>query len=306
MLRFRLLSAAALIGIVAATVWLDLTSPYNFGRPGIWMVPFGVAFLALAVEEFRGLVAPLAMLSRIVLHVGTQAILLPTFVPAFYLPYPESCSIGRLGFPLVGLAAATIFAFVTEMRRYEGPGKSIQRIALASLCFAFLGVPFAFFVLLRLFHENVWGMTALVSLILVTKAADSGAYFTGRFFGRTKMAPILSPKKTWEGAVGGLVAAALASWAFFSIAAPGLLTESQISGGELWWPRCLAYGVILGIAGMTGDLAESLLKRDLGAKDSGRGLPGMGGVLDVVDSPLGAAPVAYLCWALGLLGPLAD
>jgi phosphatidate cytidylyltransferase len=304
LLRFRLLSAAALIGIVAATVWLDLT--YNFGRSGIWMVPFGVAFLALAVEEFRGLVAPLATLSRFVLHAGTQAILLPTFVPAFYQPYPETCSIGRLGFPLVGLAAATLFAFVAEMRRFEGPGKSTLRVALAAFCFAILGVPFAFFVLLRLFHENAWGMTALVSLILVVKAADSGAYFTGRFFGRTKMAPVLSPKKTWEGAAGGLVAGALSSWAFFAIVAPLLLTESQIGGGELWWLRCLAYGVALAIAGLIGDLAESLVKRDLGAKDSGRGLPGMGGVWDVIDSTLGAAPVAYLCWALGLIGPLVD
>lgn len=304
MLRFRLLSAAALIGIVAATVWLDLA--YNFGRPGIWMVPFGIAFLALAVEEFRRLVAPLAKLSRFVLHAGTQAILLPTFAPAFYLPYPETCSIGRLGFPLVGLAAATFFAFVTEMRRFEGPGKSTLRVALSALCFAVLGVPFAFFVLLRLFHENAWGMMALVSLILVVKAADSGAYFTGRFFGRTKMAPVLSPKKTWEGAAGGVAAGALSSWAFFAIAAPFLLTESQISGGELQWLRCLAYGVVLAVAGLIGDLAESLIKRDLGSKDSGRGLPGMGGVWDVIDSPLGAAPVAYLCWALGLIGPLVE
>ena len=306
MLRFRLLSAAALIGIVAATVWLDMTSPYNWGRPGIWMVPFGVGFLTLAVEEVRGLIASLATVPRIVLHGGTQAILLPTFLPAFYLPYPENCSVGRLGFPLVGLAVAMIFAFVVEMRRYEVPGKSTLRVALAALCFAFLGVPFAFFVLLRLFHENAWGMAALVSLILVTKAADSGAYFTGRFLGRTKMAPVLSPKKTWEGAAGGLVAGALASWGFFALAAPMLLTESQINGGELWWPRTLAYGILLAIAGMIGDLAESLVKRDLGAKDSGRGLPGMGGVLDVIDSPLGAAPVAYLCWALGLLGPLVN
>lgn len=306
MLRFRLLSAAALIGVVVTLVWLDLTSPYNLGRPGIWMVPLAIAFLALAVEEFRGLIAPLATLPRIVLHGGTQAILLPTFVPAFYLPYPETCSIGRLGFPLVGLALATMFAFVVEMRGYQGPGRSTQRVALVALCFAFLGVPFAFFVLLRLFQGNAWGMTALVSLLIVVKSADTGAYFTGRFFGRTKMAPVLSPKKTWEGAAGGLIAGALGSWAYFALAAPILLTESQIGGSELWWPLCLAYGALLALAGMVGDLAESMIKRDVGAKDSGRGLPGMGGVLDVVDSPLAAAPVAYLCWALGLLGPLAE
>jgi phosphatidate cytidylyltransferase len=120
------------------------------------------------------------------------------------------------------------------------------------------------------------------------------------------MAPVLSPKKTWEGAAGGLIAGALGSWAFFAVATQVLLTESQVSGGELWWPRCLAYGSVLAVVGLVGDLAESLLKRDVGAKDSGRGLPGLGGVLDVIDSPLAAAPVAYLCWALGLLGPLVD
>lgn len=304
MLRLRLPSAAALIAILFALVWLDLTAPYNAGRPGIWMIPLAVGFLALAVEEFRNLIAPLAKLPRAVLHGGTQAILLPTFVPALYLPYPETCSIGRLGFPLVGLALATLLAFVVEMRQYQGPGRSIQRVALSTLGFAFLGVPFAFFVLLRLFHANAWGMTALLSLIVVVKCADAGAYFTGRFLGRTKMAPVLSPKKTWEGAAGGLIAGALSAWAFFAWAAPLLLTDDQIRDSELGWLRCLAFGLVVAVAGVVGDLAESLIKRDVGAKDSGRGLPGLGGVLDVIDSPLAAAPVAYLCWALGLLGPL--
>ena len=191
------------------------------------------------------------------------------------------------------------------MRIYDKPGRATQRIALTSLAFAFLGVPFAFFALLRLFHDNATGMIALLSMLVVVKMSDTGAYFVGRFFGRTRMTPILSPKKTWEGAIGGIVVAALSSCAFFAFAAPLMLPENQANANAFWWPATLAYGALLAIAGIVGDLAESLIKRDLGAKDSGRGLPGMGGVLDVLDSPLAAAPIAYLCWAGGLIGPQA-
>jgi len=136
------------------------------------------------------------------------------------------------------------------------------------------------------------------SLVIVVKMGDIGAYTCGRLVGRHKMTPTLSPGKTWEGAVGGMVFACLGSYLALEWLAPALTgAASRLPWG--WLP----YGVIVGIAGMVGDLAESLLKRDVGCKDSSTWMPGFGGVLDLLDSVLFAAPVAYLCWALGLVGP---
>jgi phosphatidate cytidylyltransferase len=118
------------------------------------------------------------------------------------------------------------------------------------------------------------------------KCGDIGAYAVGRLFGRTKLAPVLSPGKTIEGSLGGLAFACAA--AYFTFWAMADSTPKR------WgW---LAYGLLVGTAGMLGDLAESLLKRDAGRKDSSTWMPGFGGVLDILDSVLLAAPVAYLCW----------
>jgi phosphatidate cytidylyltransferase len=130
--------------------------------------------------------------------------------------------------------------------------------------------------------------------------ADTGAYFFGRAFGRHKMTPLLSPGKTWEGAAGGILTACAASWACFHWFGPWLVQSQYVEPPVI---ASLLYGLILAAAGMHGDLAESLLKRDMQRKDSSTWLPGLGGVLDIVDSVLVAAPCAYLCWVLGLVGP---
>jgi phosphatidate cytidylyltransferase len=131
---------------------------------------------------------------------------------------------------------------------------------------------------------NFDGSTAALALaIFVPKFCDIGAYFTGRFLGRNRMSPILSPKKTWEGAVGGVLAGALVAVAIDRVAGP--VTSS-------WWSAA-ALGLALAIAGILGDLAESLIKRDAMRKDASQVMPGFGGVLDVIDSILFAAPVTY-------------
>jgi len=159
---------------------------------------------------------------------------------------------------------------------------------------------FSFVALLRLHKSNEWGLLALISVLAITKMADTGAYFFGRAFGRHKMTPILSPGKTWEGAAGGILAACAASWACFHWFGPWLVQSQYVEPPVI---ASLLYGLILAAAGMHGDLAESLLKRDMQQKDSSTWLPGLGGVLDIVDSVLVAAPCAYLCWVLGLVGP---
>jgi phosphatidate cytidylyltransferase len=103
-----------------------------------------------------------------------------------------------------------------------------------------------------------------------------------------------------EGAVGGIIFAAIASVVFFYGLVPLIVGEGARAPN--WW-GCLIYGVVIGLAGIIGDLSESLLKRDMERKDSSRWLPGLGGVLDILDSVLMAAPPAYLCWVAGLVGP---
>lgn len=189
---------------------------------------------------------------------------------------------------LVGVA--TMAAFLVEMARFQEPGESLVRIAVAVLIAGYLGVLPCFLVQLRwlpdtgIAHSVNPGVIALALAIFVPKCCDIGAYFVGRFFGRHRMSPVLSPKKTWEGAVGGLAAAVGAAIGINRIA-PVLHSLGAV----------ISLGLALGIAGMLGDLAESLLKRDCRQKDASQAVPGFGGVLDVVDSILFAAPVAY-CW----------
>lgn len=136
---------------------------------------------------------------------------------------------------------------------------------------------------LRDFAGPVSGLTWLLTAIVITIAADTGAYFTGRAFGRHLLAPQVSPKKTVEGLIGGLVAVAIVG----GIAAPLAL--------HLPWWQGAGIGLIGGLAAVLGDLLESAVKRRLGVKDSSALIPGHGGVLDRIDSLLFALPAITAC-----------
>jgi phosphatidate cytidylyltransferase len=156
--------------------------------------------------------------------------------------------------------------------------------------------------------EANWGIAAIVTFIVVTKASDTGAYFTGKAIGRHKLIPRLSPGKTWEGVVGGvglsvLVSYACFRWFFPLIVGFGESGDDPSPGFAPWWGP-LVFGGCCATAGTVGDLAESYIKRVSGVKDSGNLLPGMGGVWDVTDSLIGAAVPAFLCFAAGVAGPV--
>jgi phosphatidate cytidylyltransferase len=138
-------------------------------------------------------------------------------------------------------------------------------------------------------------------LIIVVKMGDTGAYTVGRLVGRHKLCARLSPGKTIEGAAGAVVFAVLGSWLTFAWLVPWISATGVAQGADTGW-GWLPFGLLVGTAGGLGDLAESLLKRDAGRKDSSTWMPGFGGVLDLLDSILLAAPVAYVCWASGLVG----
>jgi phosphatidate cytidylyltransferase len=202
---------------------------------------------------------------------------------------------------LLNIGVPVLVIFIAEMCRYQKPGGSTANVAAGILALVYVGMLLRLAVSLRL----GWGMGALASWIIVVKMGDIGAYTVGRLVGRHKMAPAISPGKTIEGAAGALLFACLASWATFSwLAMPEfrwLVPPESIEGPSPWW-GWLAFGLLMGVTGMVGDLAESLLKRDVGRKDSSDWLPGFGGVLDILDSLLLSAPFACFCWASGLVG----
>jgi len=194
--------------------------------------------------------------------------------------------------------------------------------ALASISGTFFGVFYVGWLMshavpLRMFYDSAltrWDAADLVTVELAPGAGifffvytltvlincDAGAYFAGRAYGRHKMAPEVSPGKTWEGAVGGVIWGTIAGAickALFDFFWPSL-------SASLSWNAIVPFGIVLAMVGIVGDLVESLLKRDAKLKDTGQLLPGMGGVLDRIDSPLLGIPVmhymllGYFWWQL--------
>jgi phosphatidate cytidylyltransferase len=204
-----------------------------------------------------------------------------------------------------------LVAVFGEMRRFADTqqsgahGKHLTQLAASAFSVLYVGGLLGFLIQLRLLpvggDVSRGGMVAMLSMILVVKATDIGAFTAGHLWGRHKLAPKLSPGKTWEGVIGGLALAVLWAWLSLGPIAGRMGIESKLTGTS-WIVATIGYGLVVGVAGIFGDLAESLLKRDAGVKDSSSWLPGFGGVLDLLDSLLVAAPVAYWFWVSGLLG----
>ncbi|MBK5259170.1 MAG: phosphatidate cytidylyltransferase [Thermoanaerobaculia bacterium] len=140
--------------------------------------------------------------------------------------------------------------------------------------------------LIRLRNDFPEGPKLVFFLLLVVWLGDAGAYYTGRKFGKTKLAPRISPKKTVEGLIGGLIASAIAAAVIHLTFFPDFPLLAAI-----------IVGIFLSLAGVVGDLAESMWKRSAAVKDSGTLIPGHGGFLDRFDSILFTAPILYVYWA---------
>lgn len=192
------------------------------------------------------------------------------------------------------MAAVVLAVFLRQILQKQ---KKQPMLAMAGTLFGILYGGFLLHFMLRLaftWHTGnglgpvePTGRILLLYLVLVVKSSDVGAYFTGRFLGRHKMAPVLSPNKTWEGCVGGVLFSLLVSVVFRWIA--GGTFGSLVCG----WGDAVVLGLLLPVTAIIGDLFESMLKRASGVKDSGRFIPGMGGILDVLDSLLFGSPVLY-------------
>jgi phosphatidate cytidylyltransferase len=310
------------------------------GLPGAFLMPILLAATLLATREVLGLaraagIRPAAW----PIYAGNLLLVVAQWAPEAIL-YVFHAIQARKGLafdyydfiytaihsPLWALALGVLMVFMAEMRRFKAPGGALANIAVGVFCLNYIGLMCTFAVQIRI----QWGVGALAAWILTVKMGDIGAYTVGRLFGKNKMSPTISPGKTVEGALGALLFALLGSWIgfhgipgiriplfgwidFHGISLPWITGGTPFNGIVQLAPPYLetlpgtpngwiVFGLLMGAAGMFGDLAESLLKRDVGVKDSSTWMPGFGGVLDILDSLLLTAPVAWLCWLIGIVG----
>jgi len=191
-------------------------------------------------------------------------------------------------------ALLTILLFLRELGRNTPDRPTAEAIAFT--LFGVIYIPWLFLFMAKLLymtprdlHGFATGQYLVLFVIAVTKFTDVGAFLCGSLFGRTPFFPKISPKKTWEGIGGALVLAVLVGIGIFHFLGHHLPHFS--------FALICALSLLFGIAGIAGDLAESMLKRSLETKDSGRALPGIGGGLDLIDSLLFTLPLAYFIFA---------
>jgi len=186
-----------------------------------------------------------------------------------------------------GVLLVTMGSFCLRLRFPIEGDASVKAVSLALLGFVYVPVLFGGFIIrLALYPQEVSsGFWLILLVVVVAKFTDMGAYLVGTLMGKHKAIPHISPAKSWEGYIGSLFFAIGGSFAVHALSGDGL--------SWLSWPHVLGLALVVAIAAMVGDLAESILKRSLQVKDSGQILPGIGGVLDLIDSLCFALPAAF-------------
>jgi phosphatidate cytidylyltransferase len=251
----RIVVAAMLLPVVLGVVWLG----------GWWLFGLVVAGGLLALHELYAMARSL----RPIVLAGYAGLVLALL----------GAQLGGTTWLLAGtlgtLVVALLVFFVSSARQ-----NAVAGFAVTLLGVVWVGGGLAFFMLVRDIPDD--GRLLVFTILLTVFADDTAAFFVGRAIGRHRLAPAISPGKSWEGFVGGTCAAVAV--AFFA-----LYEQNVVTTGE-----SLVLGLVIALAATMGDLFESAVKRDLGVKDSGSLLAGHGGVLDRVDSLLWAGPAAYV------------
>ena len=215
---------------------------------------------------------------------------MPLVVHAQHLGYTRQLA-NPLGVLLVLGVIGSLLIFAVAIWSRGVAGHPLGAAAVTVFGVIYTGATLSYGYLLR-YHDYAVGAAAGTALmmfpVLLTWAQDTGAYAVGRTMGRHKLIPAISPGKTVEGAIGGVLITVLASWVYVRFL---LVPYAQLGlrPGDI-----VVFGVLISVAAQVGDLAESLIKREAGVKDSSRIIPGHGGILDRFDSLLFVLPVAYL------------
>jgi phosphatidate cytidylyltransferase len=300
LLKWRLILGAVFIAALGGLCWLDATP----ARPGVVLLGLALVVAALAAGEMRRIYARRGVvLASSSVYMGSLLPVIVSGVPVIFPGVSLNPTVGYLGWLAFGLCFGLMATFAGEMRRYDAPGHSIVNVAHAALSVLYIGGLVGMLVQLRIVHapNSVagWrGLYPLLATIATVKLSDIGQYAVGRTIGRHKLAPLISPGKTWEGAVGGIGLATLIAAALINAINEHVHGVRPAHFLVIW-----AFALTVAVAGLLGDLAESLLKRDAGVKDSSDWMPGFGGVLDLLDSILFAGPVAYMWWVVGVVAP---
>lgn len=302
-LASRTATSVGLLLSFSTLAWADATG-FLGGLPAWWLLPILIVLAVGGVDELvalyrkKGLDLPGGLLRAgvvatfVAVAVGTQAMVAET---------GSTAPVAAMSWAALAATAGVAMLFGRAIAGGRDDDLALERLSAGVLILTYLGLPMAFMVGLRLVAiESLGpeqtgaghlGIMPLLSLLAVVKFGDVAAYLVGASVGRLPLAPRLSPGKTWEGAVGSLAGSLVASW-FVLVALQGtsFAVTTQPLGG---W---IGFGLLVGLAGIAGDLAESLIKRELDTKDSGHMLGGLGGVLDLIDSLLFASPVAWILW----------
>jgi phosphatidate cytidylyltransferase len=264
-----------LIAVVVLDGWLDgsITAAENDDRP-IQATVFCLLIVVLAIPAQLEL-AKLAAAKNLVIFTPITIVSSVLFAANGYLL--QFFDIRRDIF-IVFLAAFVLFALLLYQYSFYKTSAVLANCGASYFSVLYLGLLSSFCMEIRL----EYGLWTLLMFVFVVKSADIGAYMIGSNCGRHKFSPQVSPGKTWEGMAGAV--------AFAVIVAVGFALACDIM--PVW--LAVAYGACLAFIGQIGDLAESMIKRDAEQKDSANKVPGFGGVLDILDSPLVTAPFAYL------------
>ena len=263
MLARRIASSVVLIGLCAAALML---------RP-----VFAVTVLAVTV---LGLYEFFTMLEKKGISIFKYfGIGMGVIIPASILFHFELTK----GWELLFIVVAFLFLIIMQFKRRENHG-AVVGISTTIFGILYIAWFFSFLIKIRFLHGGAGLVTAV---LLITKLGDIGGYLIGSRFGKTPLIPRISPKKSVEGALGGLL---------FSIG--GALISKPLMPDSFSFFHLALVGVCMGVLAQLGDLSESLMKRDCGIKDSAALIPGFGGILDIIDSLLFTAPVFYFYMTL--------
>ena len=281
-MRKRIIVGILIVGAMSSALVADLfLAPWY---PFLLLICVSGGFLATRelLELFKSHdLTP----SKNLLMLAVSAILISNWIPHSNLLPPAYHSWQITG----GIAIAFyVLLILIEMFQFRSPGVSTNNLSLSAFIIVNLGLLPSFLIQLRWIGSEInpyIGLYCLGITITVTKCCDIGAYFTGKLFGRHLMTPLLSPKKTWEGFVGGIL---------FSAGIAFLWTKIFPNTPLCCTLASIAFGVIIGLGGVFADLVESLIKRDLSTKDASQVIPGFGGILDLLDSLLLIGPIAWL------------
>ena len=270
MLKQRIITALVLVALLL----LAMTVGRPFGFP-----VFALAMVGIVMGEWLML-----------LRLSKQTSVVVACMMMFVLWVIDSTTMAHIVSLTTWIASASAWAVLAVTLFATGRFPSSERWRLAYACLALLLPSACWFALVAAYRD---GLVFLISILAIVWAADIAAYFAGRAFGKRKLAPAISPGKTWAGAIGGALATLVLAVVGAYVPALG---DSFFAVLERRWSLVvmLAVTLLLCVLSVVGDLFESQLKRQRGVKDSSRLLPGHGGVFDRVDALLPIVPVALM------------